>query len=59
MMNDQPIIADLRAFWATLTAASADIIQLHAAAAEGLDTAVEGSEALMPFSRVPRPTRPR
>ncbi len=45
-MNDLPIIAGLRAFWATITAAIADTFQLHDAAAEGLDAAVEGGEAL-------------
>ncbi len=45
-MNDLPIIAGLRAFWDTITAAIADTFQLHDAAAEGLDTAVEGGEAL-------------
>ena len=45
-MNDLPIIAGLRAFWDTITAAIADTFQLHDAAAEGLDIAVEGGEAL-------------
>ncbi len=45
-MNDLPIIAGLRAFWDTITAAIADTFQLHDAAAEGLDAAVEGGEAL-------------
>jgi hypothetical protein len=45
-MTDLPIIAGLQAFWATITAASADTFQLHDAAAEGLSTAVEGGEAL-------------
>jgi hypothetical protein len=46
MLHDLPIIAGLRAFRDTLTAAIADTFQLHAAAAEGLDTALEGEEAL-------------
>jgi hypothetical protein len=46
MMDDFPIIAGLRAFWDTITAAIADTFQLHAAADEGLDTAFEGEEAL-------------
>ena len=45
-MNNLPIIAGLRAFWDTITAAIADTFQLHDAAAEGLDIAVEGGEAL-------------
>lgn len=45
-MNNLPIFAGLRAFWDTITAAIADTFQLHDAAAEGLDTAVEGEEAL-------------
>jgi hypothetical protein len=45
-MNDLPIIAGLRAFWNTITAAIADTFQLHDVAAEGLDIAVDGAEAL-------------
>jgi len=45
-MNDLPIIAGLRAFWDTITAAIADTFQLHDAAAEGADIAVDGAEAL-------------
>jgi len=45
-MNDLSIIAGLRAFWDTITAAIADTFQLHDAAAEGLNIAVEGGEAL-------------
>jgi len=45
-MNDLPIIAGLRAFWDTITAAIADTFQLHDAAAEGLNIAVDGAEAL-------------
>jgi hypothetical protein len=45
-MNDPSIIAGLRAFWDTITAAIADTFQLHDAAAEGLNIAVEGGEAL-------------
>ncbi len=45
-MNDLPILAGLRTFWQTITAAIADTFQLHDAAAEGMDTAVEGGEAL-------------
>jgi len=45
-MNDLPIMAGLRAFWDTITAAIADTFQLHDAAAEGLDIAVKGAEAL-------------
>ncbi len=45
-MNNLPIIAGLRAFWDTITAAIADTFQLHAAADEGLDTALDGEEAL-------------
>jgi hypothetical protein len=46
IMNELTIIAGLRAFWDTITAAIADILRLHDAAAEGLDIAVEGGEAL-------------
>jgi len=45
-MNDLPIIAGLKAFWQTITAAIADTFQLNDAAAAGLDTAVEGGEML-------------
>ena len=45
-MNDLPIMAGLRAFWATITTAIADTFQLHDATAEGLDTAVEGADVM-------------
>lgn len=46
MLHDLPIIAGLRGFWDAITVAIADTFQLHSAAAEGLDTAFEGGEAL-------------
>lgn len=45
-MNDLPLIAGLRNFWQTITAAIADTFQLHDAAAEGMDAAVDGGEEL-------------
>ena len=50
-MNDLPIIAGLRAFWETITAAIADTFQLHDAAAEGLDIAVDGAGGAGPARR--------